>query len=212
MNGVVLLKADLIILICKLFWQLREKWSQSMVLSNWTRLRIVILQNVINTSEFQVYLLLQSTCATALMHAHPTGNNISPNFWPCRLVYVTSNLMAVVLFAAYSATFISFLTVRSYQLPFTDFQGLASNGKYKLGMVFGSGNMYYFQVIILVVNYILTIIWPYVHILIFFKKVIMIAVCNYQLLFCLISNVFLLYLLTYSMEQSPSWEANWFCS
>jgi len=82
------------------------------------------------------------------MHTHPTGHNITPTFWSCRLVYVTSYLTAVVLFAAYSATFVSFLTARPYRLPFTDFQGLLSNGKYKLGIQMGSTNQNYFQVII----------------------------------------------------------------
>jgi len=82
------------------------------------------------------------------MHTHPTGHNITPTFWSCRLVYVTSYLTAVVLFAAYSATFVSFLTARPYRLPFTDFQGLLNNGKYKLGIQFGSTNQNFFQVII----------------------------------------------------------------
>jgi len=99
------------------------------------------------------------------MQTHPTGHNVTPTFWSFRLVYVTSYLMTVVLFAAYSATFVSFLTARPYRLPFTDFQGLLNNGKYKLGIQFGSTNQNYFQVIIFIVNYILTIICYYVHIL-----------------------------------------------
>jgi len=106
------------------------------------------------------------TPLTAIMHTHPTGHNITPTFWSCRLVYVTSYLTAVVLFAAYSATFVSFLTTRHYRLPFTNFQGLLSNGKYKLGIQLGSISQNYFQVVIFMVNYIFIIIWYYVHILI----------------------------------------------
>jgi hypothetical protein len=57
-------------------------------------------------------------------------------------MYVT----ALVLFVAYSATFISFLAVRKFDLPFTDFQGLLWNGRYKLGVIKNSEREGFFKV------------------------------------------------------------------
>jgi heme A synthase len=116
---------------------------------------------------------MQLPVMTALIQTHPTGHNVAPTPWSCRLVYVTSYLTAVVLFAAYSGTFVSFLTTRCYQLPFTDFQGLLSNGKYQLGIQLGSSNTNYFQVIIHFVHHILKILLCYVHLIrriLFFRR------------------------------------------
>jgi hypothetical protein len=57
-------------------------------------------------------------------------------------MYVT----ALVLFVAYSATFISFLSVRKFTLPFTDFEGLLRNGRYMLGVIENSEREAYFKV------------------------------------------------------------------
>jgi hypothetical protein len=59
---------------------------------------------------------------------------------------VTSYFTAVIVLVAYSATFISFLTVRRTVLPFTDFKGLLYDGTYKLGVFPDSAQMYYFEV------------------------------------------------------------------
>jgi hypothetical protein len=47
-------------------------------------------------------------------------------------VYITASLMFLILFVAYSAIFISILTVHHYKMPFTDFQGLLDSGTYRL--------------------------------------------------------------------------------
>jgi hypothetical protein len=57
-------------------------------------------------------------------------------------MYVT----ALVLFAAYSANFISFLAVRKFDLPFADFQGLLRDGRYRLGVIKNSEREAYFKV------------------------------------------------------------------
>jgi hypothetical protein len=53
---------------------------------------------------------------------------------------------AFVLFAAYSAIFISFLAVRRFDLPFKDFQGLLQDGRYVLGVIKNSERESYFKV------------------------------------------------------------------
>jgi len=71
---------------------------------------------------------------------------MTPIFWPCRLIYLTMYVTALVLFVAYSATFISFLSVRKFTLPFTDFQGLLWDGRYKLGVIKNSEREAFFKV------------------------------------------------------------------
>jgi hypothetical protein len=53
---------------------------------------------------------------------------------------------AFVLFAAFSAIFISFLAVRRFDLPFKDFQGLLQDGRYVLGVIKNSEREAYFKV------------------------------------------------------------------
>jgi hypothetical protein len=52
----------------------------------------------------------------------------------------------MVLFMAYSATFISHLTVQRRELPFRDFQGFVNDGTYKLGAEYGSAHEGYLKV------------------------------------------------------------------
>jgi hypothetical protein len=63
-----------------------------------------------------------------------------------RAVYFTAYLTALILFMAYSAIFISFLAVRRYDLPFTDFSGLVQDGTYRLGVLSGSARVDFFKV------------------------------------------------------------------
>jgi hypothetical protein len=61
-------------------------------------------------------------------------------------VYLAVYVTALVLFAAYSAIFISFLAVRRFDLPFKDFQGLLQDGRYALGVIKNSEREAYFKV------------------------------------------------------------------
>jgi hypothetical protein len=47
---------------------------------------------------------------------------------------------------SYAATFISFLAVRRYKLPFVDFEGLLKDGSYHLGLNRATGHLDFFQV------------------------------------------------------------------
>jgi hypothetical protein len=51
-----------------------------------------------------------------------TGQDSTPKSWSCRIVYLTSYLVGVVLLASYSAALISFLTVKRTVLPFETLQ------------------------------------------------------------------------------------------
>ncbi|XP_069704868.1 glutamate receptor ionotropic, kainate 3-like [Periplaneta americana] len=73
------------------------------------------------------------------------GHDTTPYSWSCRLVFFTSYLTGVIVLVAYSATFISFLTVKKAVLPFTDFKGLLQDGTYKLGVLPNSAQMNYLQ-------------------------------------------------------------------
>jgi hypothetical protein len=61
-------------------------------------------------------------------------------------VWLTAYLAAVVLLAAYSAIFISFLTVRYSALPFTTFEGILQDGTFKLGILDQSVEFSFFDV------------------------------------------------------------------
>jgi len=56
-----------------------------------------------------------------------------PQLSACRVLYLTAYLTAVILLAAYSATLISFLTVRTVKLPFNDLEEFLTAGTHKLG-------------------------------------------------------------------------------
>jgi hypothetical protein len=75
------------------------------------------------------------------------GHDTTPQTLASRMVYFITYLTAVVLFVAYSATFVSFLAVRQYDLPFADFKGLVEDGTYRLGMLSGSARINFFKVI-----------------------------------------------------------------
>ncbi|PSN56460.1 Ionotropic receptor 167 [Blattella germanica] len=66
------------------------------------------------------------------------GQETTPKAWSCRLVFLTAYLTYLILIAAYSAIFISFLAVQHYYVPFTDFQGLLDTGTYRLGTYKGA--------------------------------------------------------------------------
>jgi hypothetical protein len=51
----------------------------------------------------------------------------------------------MVLFMAYSATFISHLTLPRRELPFRDIQGFLNDGTYKLVAVYGSSQEAYLK-------------------------------------------------------------------
>jgi hypothetical protein len=67
-----------------------------------------------------------------LLISFSIGHDKPPQSWPCRLVYITASLMFLILFIAYSAIFISILTVHHYKMPFVDFQGLLDSGTHRL--------------------------------------------------------------------------------
>ncbi|XP_069681206.1 glutamate receptor ionotropic, delta-1-like [Periplaneta americana] len=73
------------------------------------------------------------------------GHNISTKSTPVLLVFVTAYLTAVVLTASYSASFISYLTVRNVNLPFTDFNGFLRDGSYTLTVMRKSAELEFFK-------------------------------------------------------------------
>jgi hypothetical protein len=76
------------------------------------------------------------------------GHDQTPKTVASRLVYLTTYLIALLLFVAYSATFISFLTVRRNDMPFNDFSGLLEDGTYNLGVLSGSARVDFFKVML----------------------------------------------------------------
>ncbi|KDR09318.1 hypothetical protein L798_00999, partial [Zootermopsis nevadensis] len=56
-----------------------------------------------------------------------------PQLSACRVLYLTTYLTAVILLAAYSATLISFLSVKNAELPFSTLEELLKAGTHKLG-------------------------------------------------------------------------------
>jgi hypothetical protein len=74
------------------------------------------------------------------------GHNISSKSAAIRLIFLTSYLTAVLLFAIYSAAFISHLTVRNPTLPFTGFEGFIQDGTYQITSERNSAQLDYFKV------------------------------------------------------------------
>jgi hypothetical protein len=74
------------------------------------------------------------------------GSMVNVQSSAIRAISVTSYLTATVVMAAYSAAFISYLTVQDLQLPFTTFEGLLNDGRYRLLAVNGTAQLNYFDV------------------------------------------------------------------
>jgi hypothetical protein len=62
------------------------------------------------------------------------GHDVTPKSCACRLVYWLGYVTAVVVLAAYSATLISFLTIRNQEPHVKTLEALAADGTYKLGV------------------------------------------------------------------------------
>ncbi|KAJ9596036.1 hypothetical protein L9F63_012769 [Diploptera punctata] len=67
----------------------------------------------------------------------------TPSSVSCRVVFITTCMIAVLLLSNYSATLISFLTLRTDILPFTDLQGLLKDGTYMFGTT--TKSVFYYQ-------------------------------------------------------------------
>ncbi|KAJ4432603.1 hypothetical protein ANN_21226 [Periplaneta americana] len=93
--------------------------------------------NAFNIQEYTTHVL-----GIFLLQGH--GATLRILSW--RLVYFVTYFLSTVLFIAYSAKFISNLSVRRPSLPFTDFEGLLEDGSYKIRLL--AGNVYgkYLQV------------------------------------------------------------------
>ncbi|XP_033608695.1 glutamate receptor ionotropic, delta-1 [Cryptotermes secundus] len=73
------------------------------------------------------------------------GSKINAKSSAIRTVSVTSYLTATILMAAYSAVFISYLTVQDLKLPVATFQDLLKDGRYRLLSVTGTAQLNYFD-------------------------------------------------------------------
>ncbi|KAJ4445622.1 hypothetical protein ANN_12304 [Periplaneta americana] len=93
-----------------------------------------------NNSLFYVYGLLCQQENVSL-----SGTDKSPQSFSCQLVFTTACVTAVVLLANYSATLISFLTIRHDRLPFKDLAGLLADGTYQFGTVKNSAEYFYYK-------------------------------------------------------------------
>jgi hypothetical protein len=75
-----------------------------------------------------------------------TGVATVPAVVSCRLLYLGVYFAAVTLCAAYSATLISSLAVKSYVLPFKNLQQLLTRGDYQMSVVNNSALLGEFEV------------------------------------------------------------------
>ncbi|XP_021923862.1 glutamate receptor-like [Zootermopsis nevadensis] len=73
------------------------------------------------------------------------GSTINVRSSVIRAISVTSYLTATVVMAAYSAAFVSNLTIQSLQLPFTTYEGLLKDGRFRLLAVSGTAQLNYFD-------------------------------------------------------------------
>ncbi|KAJ4430961.1 hypothetical protein ANN_19554 [Periplaneta americana] len=74
------------------------------------------------------------------------GADINPHSISGRVVILTASLVAVTLYAGYSATLVSFLATDSDDLQFNTLYSLLEAGDYKLGCVKDSAEFFYLRV------------------------------------------------------------------
>ncbi|KAJ9591719.1 hypothetical protein L9F63_001747 [Diploptera punctata] len=63
------------------------------------------------------------------------GHEATPLYVSSQLVFITSLIVGLIIFASYSAVIISFLSVTKSDLPFTTFQGLLDDGTYQFQII-----------------------------------------------------------------------------
>ncbi|XP_069700768.1 glutamate receptor U1-like [Periplaneta americana] len=74
-----------------------------------------------------------------------TGHSRTPVSLPCRIIYLTIYLTSVVMMASYSASLISHVLIKVYEMPFEDFEGFLRDGRYQLGMRANGAQFMYFK-------------------------------------------------------------------
>ncbi|PNF38344.1 hypothetical protein B7P43_G10525 [Cryptotermes secundus] len=62
------------------------------------------------------------------------GHDTTPQTYSCRVVCISTYIIAMMVFGTYSATFISFLAVQDNRLPYTDLKSLLEEGGYTFGL------------------------------------------------------------------------------
>ncbi|PSN36473.1 Ionotropic receptor 176 [Blattella germanica] len=62
------------------------------------------------------------------------GHDSTPSAMSCRLVYLTTYLTCIVIFASYNAIYVSLLAVQHYSVPFREFKGLLDIKTYHFGV------------------------------------------------------------------------------
>ncbi|CAG2056909.1 unnamed protein product [Timema podura] len=73
------------------------------------------------------------------------GQKLTPRSESSRVLFLSTHLTAVTLYAAYSASLISSLTKEVTVLPFQDLQGLLQDGTYKFAVVKKTAHYNYFE-------------------------------------------------------------------
>ncbi|XP_023717024.1 probable glutamate receptor [Cryptotermes secundus] len=73
------------------------------------------------------------------------SNYTTPKIHSCRMVNLTAYFTATLLFLAYCDSFITHLTVRRFDLPFTDFKGVLEDGSYQVGTTQAAITASYFK-------------------------------------------------------------------
>jgi hypothetical protein len=62
------------------------------------------------------------------------------------MVHFVIHITAVVILAAYSAALISFLTLKTFVMPFTTMEGLLKDKTYRFGVIGDSADFSFFRV------------------------------------------------------------------
>jgi hypothetical protein len=80
------------------------------------------------------------------LHGSSGMDEHRPQQTPFRVVYLTMYVVAVIMLTSYSATLISFLAVRTIELPFNDLEEFLRAGTHKLGALEHSTTLSFFRV------------------------------------------------------------------
>ncbi|CAG2060381.1 unnamed protein product, partial [Timema podura] len=83
--------------------------------------------------------LRTSVMSEDYLHSYET----SPVSYSSRMVYLLALLISVVAAAGYSGALISSITIRHFDMPFSDLESLQKDGSYTLGAVSGSAEWRY---------------------------------------------------------------------
>lgn len=74
------------------------------------------------------------------------AGSLRVSYTPLYISYLMPYLLAIILTQHYSGSLLSYLTVKQAKIPFNNLEGIIQDGSYKLSLLNGTYNLFYFYV------------------------------------------------------------------